>query len=326
MGQGHIGQGRVVKILLLGSNHRSTAEAYQQFGLPASDLVTHADQSYTVGHTSRQEFASDAELEQVLSQADSVYWTFSDVSHFASSTEYYVFLNWLKDYQLKYNNIVNFYQIDFDPYNWKIGVPMLTQDDAVFLGCSFTAGAALPGDNSVRYANIVAREFDKNCVNLSQSGGSNNRSIDIFGQLKFVEGQLVVLQLTMPERLRYVNDNDWQLMDIRFAEHSAASDFLKVYNRNFLLYELLVKLRLVVGIARAKKLRFLFWLNDYKNKHTYTLEDQMYFYAYPEFIPKSLMENFIVDRATDNLHPGVESNKIIANTIINYARQIYGKI
>ena len=151
-----------MKILLLGSNHNSTSLKYKQFNLPCSNLVTSINQDYTVGHTSRQEFSSDYELELVLAIADEVYWAFPEISEFTNNTEYYILLNWLKDYQLKY-----------------------------------------------------------------------------------------------------------------------------------------------------------------KNDSKYSIEDQAYFYEYLEFIPKSLMENYLVDFGTDNMHPGIESNKIIAKTIIDYINQIY---
>jgi len=311
-----------MKILLLGSNDISLSVAYKKFNLSESTLVTSADQVYKIGHTSRKEFLADSELEKVLSFADIVYWAFPDILEFNDKDEYYTHLNWIKNYQLKYKNIKNFEDIEFDPYGWNTSLPKLSINDAVFLGCSFTAGIALQGRKNNRYAEIVSATFNKNCINLAQPGGSNSKLIDIFGQLDFVEGQLVVLQLTGLERLRYVTDNK-NPVDIMFSVVHNPRDFLKIYNKDFLFYELLVKLRMVITIAREKKLKFVFWLNEYKNPEIYSLEDQMYFYAYPEFVPKSLMENYLVDFGTDNLHPGIESNKIIADVITNYIKQIY---
>lgn len=196
-----------MKILLLGSADISTSLAYKKFNLPESVLVTSPDQEYSIGHTSRQEFSSDSELEKTLASAEGVYWTFPADSEYSNKSEYYIFLEWLKQYQLVYKNIINFSDISLDPYLWKSNLPKLTENDAVFLGCSFTAGIALPGDISNRYANLVAKNFNKNCVNLSTGGGNNNRSIDIFGQLDFVDNQIVVLQLTYPERLRYIDED-----------------------------------------------------------------------------------------------------------------------
>jgi hypothetical protein len=312
----------IMKILLLGSNHISTAESYKQFNLAPSVLVTDAEQEYKVGHTSRQEFSSDTLLELTLSHADIVYWAFPSIEHFTDEEEYYVFMEWLKDYHLTYHNVKNFSDITFDPYNWKMKLPTLTQDDAVFLGCSFTAGESLPGDKSNRYAEIIAKHYNKTCVNLSKSGGSNNRSFEIFSNLDFVDGQIVVFQLTSLERLRYIFDNGTELKDIMIARMNNARPFISMFNKNFLLYELLVKLSFVIQIARLKNLKLIFWLKDYKND-VYTSKEQSYFYDYKEFVPRSMIENYLVDFGDDGSHPGIESNKNIANSIINYMDQIY---
>lgn len=108
-----------------------------------------------------------------------------------------------------------------------------------------------------------------------------------------------------------------------FTNPTISRSLLDIYHKDFLFYELMVKLRLVLQIARSKKLKFVFWLVDYKNPKIYSLEDQMYFYDFPEFIPRHLIENYLVDQGTDNLHPGIESNKIMAESVINYMNQIY---
>jgi hypothetical protein len=64
-------------------------------------------------------------------------------------------------------------------------------------------------------------------------------------------------------------------------------------------------------------------LQDYKNENMYSKVDQTYFYSMPEFVPASWLENYIVDVAEDNQHPGIESNKIVANTLIKYIEAIY---
>ena len=98
---------------------------------------------------------------------------------------------------------------------------------------------------------------------------------------------------------------------------------LEIYHKDFLFYELLCKIRAIVKIAREQKLKLVFWLIDYKNENIYSKVDQLYFYNMPEFVPASWLENYMVDSAEDNLHPGVESNKILANTLIKYIETIY---
>ena len=98
---------------------------------------------------------------------------------------------------------------------------------------------------------------------------------------------------------------------------------LEVYHKDFLFYELLVKIRAIITIARLQKLKLVFWLIDYKHENIYSKLDQTYFYDLPEFVPYSWMANYIVDGAEDNMHPGIESNKNIANILINYIETIY---
>ena len=43
----------------------------------------------------------------------------------------------------------------------------------------------------------------------------------------------------------------------------------------------------------------------------------------PEFVPASRMENYILDSGTDNIHPGIQSNKFIADTLIEYIENVY---
>jgi hypothetical protein len=308
------------KILILGSNHHNNAVAYKKLNLPPSTLVDNHLTEFQVGHTSRQEFKTDNELEQVLKIADKVFWADPSWQEFESKEIYYEFLEWLKKYQQLYNNIVNFDHIKLDPYAWKLNLPQLTKNDIIFLGCSFTAGVGL-SDTATHYASIVAKYFNKNKINLSKGGSSNYRSFDIFSQLDFCPGQIVVLQLTEIARLRYcMTDNT--LKDILMSSHASAN-MLDVFHDGHLFYEQLVYLRLLIKIARAKKLKMVFWLLDYKHPDRYSQEDQMYFYEFPEFIPAYYIENYIVDSAEDNRHPGIESNRLIAHAVIQHIERTY---
>jgi hypothetical protein len=171
----------------------------------------------------------------------------------------------------------------------------------------------------------VAKHFDKELLNLGVGGGSNNLIFDRFTKLNFQPGQIVVLQFTLLERLHYCNANK-KLISMQFADlpdNQLTRSMLEVYHKDFLFYELLVKIRAIITIARLQKLKLVFWLLDYKNESKYSKLDQTYFYNLPEFVPYSWMSDYIVDVAEDNMHPGIESNKIIANTLINYIETVY---
>ena len=313
-----------MSIIIIGSNHTNTAEYYKTIGLPESMLVTEINHGQLFGHTCIQDISDYDILEVVLKNADTVYWAHPDPSEFFDYTSYYNFLNWLKDYNIKYRNVKNFNSITFDPYQWNNKVTVNT-DHAVFIGCSFTAGVGL-SDSNTHYSNIVSMHFDKKILNLSQPGGSNNLIFDKFFQLNLHPGQLVVLQLTGLDRLNYCT-TDKKL--VRLVLSNTTNDknlhqaMLEVYHKDFLFYELLCKIRAIVKVAREQKLKLVFWLIDYKNENIYSKADQEYFYNMPEFVPASWLENYMIDSAEDNLHPGIKSNKILANTLIKYIEAIY---
>lgn len=316
-----------MKTIILGSNHSETATAYIGFGLTPSRLINNIDDTnYTVGHTSRQEFESDEDLETVLQQADQVL-VYINPDHHGSKDMLYTFLEWIKEYHSKHRNVVNIGDIKVDPYNWQIPSPDLSPDDAVFIGCSFTAGDGLSGVDEM-YSTLVSEHYGLNCVNLGQPGGSNSKIFEIFGNLEFHPGQLVVVQLTMPCRIRYCDEHQ-NLTDVIFGwkppsiSEKTNRELISVLNRNYLLHEMMINLRLAIKLARQKQLKFAFWLIHYKDDLAYTQEDQMYFYEYPEFVPRHLIQNYIVDFGDDNLHPGVESNKLIADAIIKHIDGLY---
>ena len=311
-------------IIIVGSNHTNTAEYYKTLGLPASVLVTEIDHGQSIGHTCIQDIPDHGALETVLKNADEVYWAESIKDEFFDDDSYYDFLNWLKDYNLKYKNVKNFESIKFDPYKWSQNI-IVDPDYAIFIGCSFTAGVGL-SDPDTHYSTIVANYFNKKLLNLSQSGGSNSLIFDKFFQLDLHPSQLVVLQLTLLDRLHYCDVNkklNRILLSTSSIEKNLHRAMLEVYHNDFLFYELLCKIRAIITVARAQKLKLVFWLADYKHNQQYSKLDQLYFYDMPEFVPASWMENYMIDVAEDNRHPGIKSNKNISDTLIKYIESIY---
>jgi hypothetical protein len=310
--------------IIVGSNHANTANYYKTLGLPASVLVTKIDHGQFIGHTCIQDIPDYAILEIVLKNADEIYWAESNKDEFFDDDSYYVFLDWLKDYNLKYRNVKNFKSIKFDPYKWPQNITV-DPDHAIFIGCSFTAGVGL-SDPDTHYSTVVANHFNKKLLNLSQGGGSNNLIFDRFTQLDCYPGQLVVLQFTGLDRLHYCNTEKKLsplLLSTSQIDKNLHRAMLEVYHKDFLFYELLCKIKAIVTIARAKKLKLVFWLANYKNNKIYSKLDQLYFYDMPEFVPASWMADYIVDGAEDKVHPGIESNKNIAKILIKYIETIY---
>ena len=317
----------VKSIIIVGSTDVKTSEYYTQLGIAPSVLITGQHHNQPVAHTSVGDIPNLDELEYVLKQADSVYWAESDITEFFNADSYYNFLDWFKNYNLKYRNVVNLDKIKFDVYNWNdLHSLTLDKNQAVFFGCSFTAGVGLP-DVDTHYATQVAKHFNKQLLNLGLGSGSNSLIFDQFTQLDFCPGQTVVVQLTYLDRINYCSPTR-VLQKIMFAnplDQNVNRKMVEIYHKDFLFYELLSKVRAMVAIARAKKLKMVFWLVDYKNSEIYSKADQRYFYHMPEFVPASWMENYLIDRAMDNSHPGVQSNKFIADTLVKYIETVYNK-
>lgn len=313
-----------MKILLLGSNHLNTSTAYKSFDLPQSTLVDSVNQEYQIGHTARQEFDSDEELELVLSTADRVYWVFPNESEFSSLHEYYVMLEWIKQYSSRHNNIYNLQDIQVDPYQWDASVPNLTADDAIFFGCSFTEGVGIP-QKEQKWANLVARHFGKNCINLGRAGSSNQYAFDLISNIELVPGQIVVWQLTHLDRFVYC-DEDRQLQHIILSthiNHKKHRSMVDILTLQQMMYELRSKVNMVVKMCRAAKAKFVFWPIDYKDLSTFAFTDLLYFYHFPEFIPAFKLQDFIVDVGTDGIHPGLKSNEIISQAVIDHIERLY---
>jgi len=311
-------------ILIIGSSHPNTANFYKKLGLEQSKLIASVNEYYSIGHTSPQDMITYENLTRLAKTADQIYFSYPTPEEFSENYFYYEFLDWLKEFNFKYKKIINLKNnIIVDAFNWNLKPPELNKNDAVFIGCSFTEGIGIEC-NEDKYATIVAKHFNLNCVNLGKGGSSNSYFFEIFSQLEFHPGQLIVLQLTILERLRYYNNNV-SLQHIQFANPLYSPKILEVYNNKFLFYETLKQLRLVNQIAEAKNLKLAVWLNNYKEEHHghYTMDQQMYFYNLKSFVPAFLMQDYCVDVGTDNVHPGIKSNQNIANVLIDFIEKTY---
>ena len=213
-----------------------------------------------------------------------------------------------------------------DPHGWNR--PTKTaKDTAIFLGCSYTVGVGIE-QAELCYPSVVADHFGRELLNLAQPGGSNSNIFDLFTQIDFHEGQIVVVQLTELCRLYYCDESK-VLTHLRLStlnKNTLNQYMLEIFNKDFLFHELVTKVRAMVTIARSKKLKLVFWLMHYNMDDLYSALDQQYFEVMPEFIPSTAMGNYLVDGAPKSpAHPGPESHKNIAQAVITHIEQLYGK-
>lgn len=201
--------------------------------------------------------------------------------------------------------------------------------DIVFLGCSFTAGDGLT-DIKTRYSTLLANHYDKNEINLAVGGGSNYRSFDLFGQLNFINTKsILVLQLTELSRIRWY---DSKIVD-RLLSVEPGRELIYTYNDQFLIYDLIRQLRIIVNYCREKQIKLIIWSIARLTDHTLNQHLDSYLRQFPEFLyisdrPKEEdPDTYRVDDAPDkHRHPGPESNKLIANKLITHFDNLYGTL
>ena len=309
-------------ILIVGSTHSNTANYYKKLSLPKSDLFTGIYSDATVYHTS---VADCADLANHIEKFDKVVWAESAVTEFNNYNEYFDSLVLIR----KYTTATDIVRGIADPYNIK-PTPLSiknTQDSAIFLGCSHTAGIGLDNEDD-NYVELVSNHFDQVAINLGAPGLGNFKSFERFNQIDFFNNQIVVLQLTDIARMQmFFNDSNTPLAYSQLYNINDSS-YIKVFNDKQLLYMMLDRLDLVVKCARALKMRMvIFNLGGNPNFENSVEQNflrrttEYYLQDYPEYIPNMLKRN--VDRGNDGLHFGPKSHKIWSESIIEKINTLY---
>jgi hypothetical protein len=214
-----------------------------------------------------------------------------------------------------------------DPLRILAPIVSVTNNDIVFLGCSFTEGTGLI-DIKTRYSSLLAAYYNKNEINLAIGGGSNYRSFDLFGQLNFVNsGSTLVLQLTQLSRLRWY---DSKIVD-RSLSVQPSKELIYTYNDQFLIYDLIRQLRIIVKYCREKQIKLIMWSiasfadeNMWQNLESYLQQFPEYVYLNDRL---NEPDTYRVDDAPDRYkHPGPESNKLITKKLITHFDNLYDSL
>jgi hypothetical protein len=311
--------------LIIGSHCESTAKYYKKIGLSESTLVNSASQIFDVGHTSIQDIINFHDLELIAKKAKDIYWAECNIDEFGTLDNYIEFIFWFKDFNRQYKTVRNFESVVVDPYQIKkIYTP--SSEHAVFFGCSFTAGVGLSNPDT-HYSTILSNYYGKQVYNLAESGGSNDLIFNRFVNTCWNPGQIVIVQLTSPYRLYYCNDNykkyNVLLSNNNLDNKSLQRALVEVYQKSWVFSQLVDKVNAMNKIAIQNNLRMALWLMDYKNSDLYSTYDQTYFYHMKSFVPALLMQNYLVDSAEDNVHPGIQSNRTIADVLHKFISEVY---
>ena len=216
-----------------------------------------------------------------------------------------------------------------DPLHIEAEVVNATENDVVILGCSYSAGTNLQS-TAVRYSTQVATQLNKNEINLAKGSTGNYRSFDLFGQITFQPGASLILQVAELSRVRWYNN---RIIDQQLSV-KPSKELLEVYTDKFLIYDLIRQLRVIVNSCRAQQIRLVIWSNASLGNTELDLVLETYLSKFPEYIyltkKINLPESYRVDNAHDGAnrelgagHPGPESNKIIAQQVIEHYNKLY---
>ena len=285
------------------------------------DIITGADAEYRFAQTSIQDTSDYYLLNKILLTADKIYIGNIKKLNFLSNEQYCEFMLWIKRFNVVHKNkIINKDVLFSDMYNWYNEITP-TKNDIVFLGCSWTDNRWV--EEHQKFSSIVSKNLNLNCCNLALGGGSNHAMFKRFLQTNFVEGQIVVWQLTTLSRLVVCSDNN-KLNNAQLAldKFENIKAIRRAWTTNQIFYETLMQVEAVVKIARTKKLKLIIFLKDYKQDF-YETAELMYLANFKEFIHTKEIEDCLVDSGSDNLHPGANTNKIYAQEILKHLELLY---
>jgi len=219
-----------------------------------------------------------------------------------------------------------------DPLDIEVDSTHITENDIVFLGCSYTTGEGVNSD--VRYSTIIANYFNKNEINLAKGGCGNYRSFDLFGQLEIDNNAVVVLQLTELSRIRWYADTIYERQLSNPTNDAHHKTLVTVYNDKFLIHDLIRQLRVIVNYCRAKNLKLVVWSIARFNDQELDTIIETYLSKFPEYIfmdnRLDTVDSYRVDNGTDGRnkpvgvgHPGPESHKLLAEKLIKHLNTLY---
>lgn len=224
-----------------------------------------------------------------------------------------------------------------DPLNILNKTYTLSDNDILFLGCSYTRGIGLDAKEH-RYSNILSDYYNKNQVNLAEQALDNFSCFNYFSTINFADpGTIVILQLTQLSRIRHYDEINNKPVGVLLANSSyyKTSHLLEVYHDKFLIYETINRLHLIVNYCRAKKIKLAIWsITRFFNEYLDTVFEE-YLNEFPEYV---FLDNrlgtpttYRVDNGNDGTtvlgtgHPGPESNKLIAKKLIEHIDNLYFK-
>ncbi len=258
------------------------------------------------------------------------------IENFSWLLEHGITVDWQHDHnadpwQYFWINLINkFYpgSIDLDPYNLQQTTVDTSSDEILFYGCSHTQGGHwISIENNYPHQVCVQMEKIPRVLSKIPHGSyisGNYHNFNLFTNTNFCAKQIVVFQITDLTRIRLYDENA-KIFRTDKLENLPRDQVLNLTDYQ-LFSTIFEHLQLMIKYARSKQLQFVFFNlsgqsgYDRQNNPLYNLIEY-YFSKFPEFIPGML--ELTTDRAEDNTHFGIESNRRFANQIVQKIKLLY---
>jgi hypothetical protein len=189
------------------------------------------------------------------------------------------------------------------------GVPSLW-----IFGCSHSYGTGLEFEDQ-RYGNILSKSLNMPLKMIAKAGGSMNYSLRHIVNSCFDINDLIIWQIINPARLSYFNGKHVEEIVLSNSKNRTIIDFFsdsQIYFNHF------NYINIGVQYLRSRGCNFILTSVDH-NDYNYLDE----YKNYPEYI---LINDFAVDRGSDNIHFGKLSHKNLALSLLNHIHYIDGKL
>jgi hypothetical protein len=179
-------------------------------------------------------------------------------------------------------------------------------------GCSLSAGVGV--DPTTVYHYELGQQLNLPVTTIARPGSSARWSLLQLMYTKIKPADIVVWQVTTTGRFTV---KDYSNKDPRECLlKNMNKEFLATINYEQVFYDHITLVDYGIQYLRALQSRFVFTSVDNKKTEDQCLEQ---FTKYPEYC---YAPDWIVDLGSDNLHPGVESHRILSNTLYEKIKDI----
>jgi hypothetical protein len=178
-------------------------------------------------------------------------------------------------------------------------------------GCSHSYGSALP-PQALNFSQHMSKEYKMPLKLIALPGSSIDWSLRHLFDSNFREGDIVVWQLTSPERISYgFPPEEIQLNQCKEPH------ILETFTDQHLMFSAISAVKQGIRFLRSQPIKFVIVSIAKKSPLFYTC--LLEYTKYPEYcyIPK-----IFLDRANDQQHPGPLSHKAIAQHLLDHLQYI----